>query len=501
MGVGGGGHVSLRKKMALGSFWLFLEKGGQQLASFVVFTAIARIIGPEEYGLVALCGLFFSMAINIINGMVDAVISLRIRDDLRLSTLFWLVTACGAVLSSLSYVLAGSFAGVMGNVRLAPLLQCFSLLPFLLALAAVPTVLVSSSMNFRIFTIRTLIAAVVSGVIGIGLARRDFGAYAIAIQQIIFFIIMNSIVWPGCGWRPRFMFQLEAMSEILQLGFHQVGSSLVSSFEQQMPRLLLGYFIGPLAVGQYTFVLRICAAFQEILIQPLLSVIYPAFALVRDDHSEQKKILGQVIMIFGALIFPALALAVVTAPIYLPLLFGAKWEMTIPLLQLMLVASATSSLSLIMRDLLRAHKLIGAFFRWQMIIVLVGFAVSAALVMHGLFVFMAVSVVVSFIAFLVYTVLVERKTKIRLWGCYTSLWGPFVASLALFGAVAAFMNSALRPANSYLVLAYASGIGITVYMATYGALQYRQIKSLIAFIARMRKSPAEPKQALAILEE
>lgn len=471
------------------------------MAAFVVFAVIARLIGPEEYGLVALCGLFVPLSSNIVNGMVDAVVSMRIRDDSRLSTLFWFVNLCGAGIGLLSYVVARPLADFMGDARIEPLLQSFSVIPFLLALASVPTALVLASMNFRVFTIRTLVAALLSGIAGIAMAMKGFGAYAMAGQHIVLNLVINIIVWPSCGWRPRLIFSFAEMSETLRLGMKQAGSSLVSSLEQQLPRFLLGYFINPLAVGQYTFVLRICAAFQDVLVQPMLSVIYPAFALIRDDHHEQKKILGQVVVLFGGLIFPALALAIATAPVYLPLLFGKRWEETIPLLQLMLVATATTSLSFILRDLLRAHKLIGAYLRWQTMIFCGGTLVSAALVSQGLYVFMAVGVVASFVGFVVYTVLAGSKTKIYLWSCYARLGVPLAASAALFGAVVAFMNSTLRPANSYLVLACAAGIGMTVYAAAYGAMQYRQIKALISFVSRMRKREAMPEPMHAAAED
>ncbi len=477
--------------MAFGVFWLFLEKGGQQLSSFIVFAIIARLIGPEEYGLVALCGLFISIAVNVVNGIVDAVISLRVRDDLRLSTLFWIVMLCGILLSLVSYGLSDAFADLMDSERLASLLKYYSVLPVLLALAAVPTVLVSSSMNFRVFTIRTLIASIVGGIAGIAMAMRGSGAYALAIQQIVFYSVMNIIVWPACGWRPRVLVNPLAILDILRLGAHQVGSSLVGCLEQHGPRLILGYIISPFAVGQYTFVLRICGAFQEIFIQPLLSVIYPAFAIIRDDRAEHNKILGQVMMLFGALVFPLIVLAMLTAPVYLPLLFGDKWESTIPYVQLMIVSILPGSLAIILRDLLRAHKLIGAYFRWQTFIVLIGLALSAVSVSFGLYIFMAAGMAVAFVAAAAYTVLAMRQAKIPLGETYVRLLAPFASSVVMYGGVAAFLNSPWRSENPCVLLLGAGAI-------IYGALEYRRIKSLIAFIMRMskRKLPQETVQAI-----
>ena len=103
--------MSIRKKMAKGAFWLFLEKGAQQLSSFVVFAVIARMIGPEEYGLVALCAVLISLTINIINGMTDAIVSMHIQDDARLSSLFWLILGGGFAFSL-------SFGAIAGETKI-----------------------------------------------------------------------------------------------------------------------------------------------------------------------------------------------------------------------------------------------------------------------------------------------------------------------------------------------------------------------------------------------
>src|SRR5208283_3142299 len=253
------------------------------------------------------------------------------------------------------------FADAMSDPRIAPILRSFSAIPFLLALAAVPTVLVSASMDFRVFTIRTLVASLISGMIGMFYAMRGYGAYALAIQQIAQFIIINIVIWPGCGWHPRLIFDLKSLAEPLRLGTSQTISSLISSAQQQVPRLLLGYFLGPTAAGQYTFVMRIATSFQEILVQPVVTLIYPAVAMVRGDAKEEARIMQQTVLLLGTLILPAIALTVQTSPLIVELLFGAKWTDATPLLQLVLIATAPLALGFVLRDYLRAHKLISSY--------------------------------------------------------------------------------------------------------------------------------------------
>ncbi|MEJ0063688.1 MAG: oligosaccharide flippase family protein [Alphaproteobacteria bacterium] len=94
----------------------------------------------------------------------------------------------------------------MNHADLEPLLRWFAVIPLLIAGSSVPTALVYKSMNFRVFTIRTIIANFIGGVTGIVMAVKGFGAYALVAQQIVMYSVTNAIIWPGCGWRPRLMF-------------------------------------------------------------------------------------------------------------------------------------------------------------------------------------------------------------------------------------------------------------------------------------------------------
>jgi len=472
--------------MARGAFWLFLERGSQQLSSIIVFAVIARLIGPEEYGYVTLCGVFLSLAVNLTSSMVDGVISMHIKDDLRLSSLFWLVTACGALLSLFSYAISGPFAAFMGQERIAPLLHAFSALPVLVAFAALPTALVTASMDFRIFTIRTLIATLTGGIVGIIMAIKGFGGFALAGQQIVMYLVINLVVWPGCGWRPRLLFAAGPLSEALRLGMNQVGSSFVNFFEGQTPRLILGYFLGPVAVGQYGFVTRLCSALQDGLVQPILLVVYPAFAQIRDDHAEQSKILDQLIASVSALILPAVAGAIVTAPVFIPLLFGKTWLPAVPLLQILLITQIGASISIILRDFLRAHKLIGVFLRLQSVIVFGGIILSVILVSHGLYIFSWGIVAMSLVALIAYTLLLNRAAGVSVWRSYARLWAPLAASAAMSAAVLAFTDSSLQPSNNWHLLIIDLVLGGLVYAATFTVLQYRQVATAFAYFKKFR---------------
>lgn len=474
--------MSIRKKMAEGAIWTLLEKIGAQGVAFAVFVVIARFVGPEEYGLVSLCYIYTALSYALFSSIVDGVVSLRISDDLRLSSLFWGIAGGGLFLSIACFVSAPFYAAAMEQPRLVSLLHWFSGLPFLFALASVPTVIVTNSMNFKIFTIRTIVAMVLSGVVGITMAVKGYGAYAIIVQQTVLYMIINIIIWSGCGWYPRFMFNYKALHDTLKPGIKMSGSLFILFFEQQMPRLLIGHYLGAEAVGHFSFVIRICQSLHEILIYPVSMVSYPTFARLLNDTGEQKKILGQLIMLSGILVFPCVAGAIVTAPVYVALFFGAKWNPAVPALQVFLIAMTCVPLTTILRDFLRAHNRMGDFLKMQLIITAAGFCLIWLLAPHGLVPMMYGALVSCLLSVPSYTHLVSEIIKIKLWQDFMRLWGPMAASMVMAVALYAFNGSAYCPRGLWTILLVDTVLGCLAYIAAYSALQPHQIKSLLQFL-------------------
>lgn len=468
--------------MAEGAIWTLLEKLGAQAVSFVVFIVIARFIGPEEYGLVSLCYIYLALAYTLFSSIVDGVINLHICDDLRLSSLFWGIAAGGFFLSLACFASANLFAEVMGQPRLVLLLRWFSVLPVLFALASVPTVIVTNSMNFRIFAIRTIVATILSGIVGIGMAVRGFGAYAIVAQQTVLYAVINIIIWPGSGWRPRYMFSLDALMDILKPGIKMSGSLFISFFEQQLPRLMIGHFLGAEAVGHFSFITRICQSLQEVLVYPLSMVSYPAFTRLMNDRGEQKKILSQLIMLSGAVFFPCVSWAAVTAPVYVPLFFGMKWVPAVTALQMFLISMACLPLITILRDCLRAHNRMGEYLKMQGLLTAGSFCLIWELVPHGLVFMMYGIMALYFLSVPTYIRLTRRIIKIGVWYDVMRLWGAALSSAAMAVTVYVFNWSSYRPESSWQLLFMDTILAAAVYVAAYSVLQFRQMKLLAGFL-------------------
>ncbi len=485
--------MSLRKKMAKGVLWSLLEKGGEQFLSFVIFAIVTRFIGPEAYGLVNLSSVYVAFAAIVILGMADGIVNLRLRDPAQLSTLFWAIMAAGGGLCALGLLGAPAFAALLEQPAMIPLIRLFAILPLFQAAAAVPTMIVLANMDFRVFTIRTLSATFISGILGITLAVQGYGPYALIDQQILLYFITNLVIWPSCGWRPSFQFDAKALRRILAPGLKMTGSTFVTFFEQQAPRLLVGRFLGPTAAGFFAFVTRILQALRDTLVHPLAVVLYPAFAEIQDDLAQQKEILLHVIALTGLFVFPAVCGAAITASLYVPLFFGPAWEPAVPVLQLLILSGLPAPFFIILRDFLRAHNKTGLYLKMQGVLVAIGLIAAAASAPFGLIPLSWTIVAASFLAIPLHIVMVRRWTGIDLTRGFSNLFPTLAASLVMVGGVWALRQSWDPAAHSALHLTACILGGGSLYIAGCFVFQYRQMIQLIDFAKKLlaaRRAPA-----------
>jgi O-antigen/teichoic acid export membrane protein len=477
--------MSLHKKMVSGAAWVFLERIGNQGVSFVVFMIVTRLIGPEEYGLAGICFVFFCAGNIVICNLADGIIILQIRDNCRLSTLFWCIFGIGCLLTLACFAGASRVAQYMDMPRLTLVLRCFSPVFICIAASDIPTKLLISELRFKIIAIRTISASVVGGVVGVVMAFMGFGALAIVTQQICFFMVMNIVVWYSVHWRPQFFFDPTILKRSLFPGFKTLASECINFAEEQLPRMFAAAILGPLAIGYYAFVGRIRYAVYEVLCHPLLEVLYPSVAQIGDNREEQANILGNVIKISGLIIFPVLALGAYEAPVYVPLLFGEKWKSAIPVLQIFIAASGVLPLLATIRESLRAHNKLSAYMKLQLPLALMTLFLAVILLRYGLLITAAGLSCWSLASLPFYVYLFKRCTGISLWRPMALLIKPLVSVALMVETLFLYTNSTIYPSSPWLCLLSSSALGVCIYVMATFALQYNEIMKIAAYARQL----------------
>lgn len=477
---------NLHGRMAKGAMWSFLEKGGQQGISFLVFMVIARVVGPTEYGLANVCFVIFTLVNLLILAIVDGIVNLQIEDDERLSTLFWGVMGMGVVLALLCLASAVPLAIAMDEPRLRDLILWFSIIPLLLAFASVPTMILMKELDFRIYALRSLSASTIGGAVGIAAAFNGYGAYSLIFQQITLFGVANLVVWVSVKWRPKFSFHRDLLGETIRPGLKMVGSTFITVIEREVPRVLIMFLMGPLSLGFYSFVARVRYAVQDIIVNPPFSVLYASLAKLKHDRAGQVAILDVFVMLTGSLIFPALTAAAVAAPLYMTLFFGHKWDGVVPLLQVFILCGTVPPLQGIVREMLRSHNRLQSFLRLQAIYVASVLIATTVVLPYGLVPIAVATLVVGVIFLPIYFAALQKWEGVSLWPALLHLWAPLVSSALMAAAIHGYGQSVYAAENPWARLVIALCLGGIVYCIAASLLMRRDIRRVVTFIKTRR---------------
>ncbi|MBR3739242.1 MAG: lipopolysaccharide biosynthesis protein, partial [Clostridia bacterium] len=221
--------------------WRFAERIGAQGVSFIVSIVLARILDPELYGTIALVTVFTAILnVFVDSGLGSALIQKKDADDLDFSSVFYFnVTACCA-LYLLIFLAAPLIAAFYKDSTMTPIVRVLSLMLVISGVKNILQAYVSRTMQFKRFFFATLGGTIGAAVIGIYMAYRGYGVWALVAQQIFNAAVDTLILWITVKWRPKKMFSWERLKGLLAYGWKLLVSALLDTVYNELRQLIIG---------------------------------------------------------------------------------------------------------------------------------------------------------------------------------------------------------------------------------------------------------------------
>ncbi|WP_336490599.1 lipopolysaccharide biosynthesis protein [Methylobacterium nigriterrae] len=334
-------------------FWMVLDMFGGQVIPFAIFLVIARIIGPQAYGTFALAMAFVGlMSVVIYQGIADALIQVPELDERHVSTAFWMNLALASLIFLLVQALAGWVAELYHAPEMEPVLRWIALLAPLQALISVQIILFRRNLDTSVLARRTFVGRSVGGGVGVALAFAGAGISSLVALQLVQAAVSVLVLWRADRWRPRPVFDLKEARAFARFGRHFMGATVITSLGTSADSLLVGLFLDPVMVGYYALAARLIEMARVLVLLPMRMLIMPVLSRLSDpkrfaaDYNEMARSVLAVWM--------PLLLALGTSADVLPVLFGAKWEGSVVLLEAMSLAAFTLPLWALAGDALSA---------------------------------------------------------------------------------------------------------------------------------------------------
>lgn len=332
---------SLKEKAYKGVLWSAVEHFSVQGVQLIIGLVIARLVMPGEYGLIAMLGIFLAVSNSFIDsGFGNALIQRKNRTTKDFSTVFYFNIAIAVVCYGLLYVAAPFIADFYHQPRLVGVTRIIGLTLIINALGAVQRAHFAIDINFKGTAKAALGAALLSGIVGIVLAYKGFGVWALVIQVVGAAAINTLLLWILSKWRPTLEYSWSSFRQMFSFGSKLLASGLLHTVYINLYTLVIGRFYNAADVGYYNRASTL-SQYPSVNIMLLVSkALYPAQCQIQDDDERLANSFDQYLRMACFVIFPlSLLMAALSYPL-VELVLTAKWLPAAPLLMILCIAYA-----------------------------------------------------------------------------------------------------------------------------------------------------------------
>lgn len=426
---------TLKEKTAKGLFWGGISNGLQQILGLVFGIVLARILSPEDYGMVGMLAIFTGIASSIIDsGFATALINKKEFRHEDYNAVFWFSIAAGVIL----YVILFFCAPLIAWFYNKPELTNLSRLVFLGFLFA-GTGVAHNAILFKNLMVKErakidVMALLVSGVIGLLMALNGFAYWGLAVQGTAYISVGTLLRWYYSPWRPTFQFNMQPLKEMFGFSSKLFLTNIFWQISSNQFSVLLGKFYNAQQVGYYSQGNKWMVMGNSFVGGMINGVAQPVLAEVQGDSVKQQAVFRKMVR-FGAFIsFPLmLGLAFVSNEFVL-IAVGEKWLPSVPFLQLFCIWGAAGYLWTLYTNLLMVHGK-SNIYMWGMITIgMLQIAIVALTFPLGIMWMVAAYVASFFVGLLGWHYFANKLIGLRLWDIFKDVLPYVLITVFAFSA-------------------------------------------------------------------
>lgn len=332
--------------MIIGVVWSAFERLSVQGVQFILGIVLARILTPTEYGTIGLLVVIISfMQVFVDSGFSKALIQKQERTQADLSTVFYFNVLISIICYVLLWFAAPFIAGYYENESLIILMRVLSLSLLLGALFSVPMTLFTITLDFKSIARTNLIATVLSGVVGVLMAYKGYGVWALVFQTILKSAFTVIMMWYQTKWKPSLIFSKKSFKSLFSFGSKLLFSSILNTAVNNYANLFIAKFTSIKDLGFYTRGTQFADMAYSTFNSVLNSVLLPSLSSIQQDRVMLVRLTKATIKSASLLSTPLLiGLAVIAKPLVLVLLTD-KWLMAAPIMQILCIARLITIIS------------------------------------------------------------------------------------------------------------------------------------------------------------
>ncbi|MBN1060028.1 lipopolysaccharide biosynthesis protein [Clostridium botulinum] len=332
---------NIKNQVFLSLLWKLMERGGTQGIQFIVQIVLARVLVPNDYGIIALIAIFITIAnVFVQSGFNTALIQKKDANETDFSSVFYLSVVVASLLYLFLFFTAPFIADFYSIPELVSVLRVLSITLFFGAFTSIQNAVISKKMQFKKLFFSSLGAMILSGIVGIVLAYAGFGVWALVVQQLTNQFSVTIILWFTVKWRPKLIFSFKRVKGLFSYGWKLLASSLIDTLYMNLRSLIIGKMYSPVMLGFYNRGDQFPQLIVSNINGSIQSVMLPALSLEQSNRQRVKEMVRRSIVTSSFIVFPLMIGLAVIGESLVKILLTDKWLSCVPFLQVFCLSYA-----------------------------------------------------------------------------------------------------------------------------------------------------------------
>ena len=337
---------NIKQKVLKGAVWRFSERVSSQAVGFIVSIILARLLTPDQYGLIALTLIFIAIGNSIvISGLGTSLIQKKDADELDFSTMFY----AGLIFSILIYIIIFIASPLIGrlfnNNQICIVLRVMGLSLPLSSVNSIQQAIVSRSLEFKKFFYATLIGTFSSGILGISLAYAGWGVWALVGQHLSSIAINTLALNRIIVWHPELKFSLSRLKSLYSFGLRVMIANLIGTIFYELKSFIVGIIYTPADLAFLNQGEKFPSLVAKNVENTISTVLFPALSIVQDDRLRFKQYMSRSMRTCSFIMFPLMFILAISADKIVLLLLTEKWMSCVPFVRIFCLNNCVSILS------------------------------------------------------------------------------------------------------------------------------------------------------------
>ena len=334
---------SLSDKSFSAFIWVLIDKLGGSTINFILTIILARLLSPEDFGLVAMVMILFDVSsVFIESGFSSALIREKTISEVDKSTVFIFNLTASVLLFAILFVFAPNIAVFFGNEQLVWIIRIMGFSLVISSFGIIQTTTLTQQIDFETQTKIRFTSVIISGICGVTLAFLGFGVWALVAKMVTMILASTLLLWVKNPWKPTGTFSIPSFKRLFGFSSKILVIAVIDKFYSNIYQLLIGKYFSVTTLGFYKQADNFRSISTNTLLQTIQRVTYPVLAKLQHDRKKQKEGYRRIMKMSSFVMIPAMVLLAILAKPVILTLVGAKWEPAVIFLQLLCIAGITS---------------------------------------------------------------------------------------------------------------------------------------------------------------